>query len=343
MTQVEVRDLTLERGGFQLGPVDLRVDSGTATVLLGPSGAGKTTLLRALAGFLPLRTGTLLVDGRPVEHEPPERRRFGFVPPSLGLLPHRRVARNVSYPLDLSGDPAADQIARRWMERFGLLPLARKYPSQLSSGERQRVAMARALTAQPRFLLWDEPLSALDVESRDVLLRLVQDLLEDEGLPLLLVTHDPTTAFSVAQRIVVLEHGQVRSNSRPEELAAGPLDRFTARFLGYDNLFSRPELLEAGDSSLGTTLLSAAGPGGVVVPYDALSWQKGEAPGGHSLTVRSIRWTTLGWVPALQQGPITLRGSPIKEAPKVRVGDRVTVSIDVAHLKSLEESGPEVP
>ena len=134
MTQVEVAGLSAEREGFRLGPVDLAVPAGTATVLLGPSGAGKTTLLRALAGFLPLTSGSIRVDGRAVEREPPERRRFGFVPPSLGLIPHRRVARNVSYALDLAGDPHAEREARRRMDRFGLLPLSHRYPSELSSG-----------------------------------------------------------------------------------------------------------------------------------------------------------------------------------------------------------------
>ena len=96
MTQVEVQGLTLQRAEFRLGPIDLTVAPGSATVVLGPSGAGKTTLLRAMAGFLPLQRGSLRVDGEAEEGTPPERRRFGFVPPSLGLLPHRRVERNVS-------------------------------------------------------------------------------------------------------------------------------------------------------------------------------------------------------------------------------------------------------
>ncbi len=338
MTEIQVEGLALRRGDFELGPIDLRVDGGTATVVLGPSGAGKTTLLRALAGFLPLRTGALWVDGQRVEREPPERRRFGFVPPGLGLLPHRRVARNVSYPLDLAGDADATRDAQRWMDRFGLLSLARKYPSELSSGERQRVAMARALTARPRFLLWDEPLSALDVDSRDTLLRLVRELIEEEGLPLLLVTHDPTTAFALASRIVVLEEGRVRSDSRPEELARGVLDRFTARFLGYENLFSRPELARSSDVSLGPTLLEAAGAGGVVVPSEALTWAQEPSAQGHNVEVRAVRWTAAGWVVALQQGTLTLHGSPTREAPTVRAGDRVTLEVDLGSLKPLADS-----
>lgn len=340
MTEIRVEGLTLQRGAFRLGPVTLRVDAGTATVLLGPSGAGKTTLLRALAGFLPLESGRLWVDGERADHEPPERRRFGFVPPSLGLIPHRRVARNVSYPLDLAGDENAPRVAHQWMERFGLLPLARKYPSELSSGERQRVAMARALAARPRFLLWDEPLSALDVDSRDTLLRLLRDLIEQERLPLLLVTHDPTTAFALARRIVVLEQGRVRSDGLPEELAQGALDRFTARFLGFENLFTRSELLGSGESSLGPAFLSAAGPGGVVVPGEAIHWNRETGPRGHAVEVRAVRWTAGGWVVALQQGALTLHGNPTREPPPVRAGDTVQVEVDLGSLKPLADSGP---
>lgn len=337
MTEVAVEGLTVEREGFRLGPIDLTVAAGTATVVLGPSGAGKTTLLRALAGFLGVRSGSLSVDGQRVEREPPERRRFGFVPPSLGLFPHRRVVRNVSYPLELAGDPDASRVAEMWMGRFGLLPLARKFPSELSSGERQRVAMARALTAGPRFLLWDEPLSALDVDSRDTLIRLLRDLIEEEGLPLLLVTHDPTTAFALASRIVVLEQGRICADCRPDELSRRTLDRFTARFLGYQNLFSRPELVQAASGSLGALLLDHAGPGGIVVPTDALRWDRAGSTGPHAAEVRAVRWTAAGWVVAVQQGSLVLHGGPTPEAPNIRAGTPVTLRVDPAQLRPLME------
>ncbi len=232
MSRLELVGLRAERGAFRLGPVDFDVPAGTATVLLGPSGAGKTTLLRAIAGFLPLTAGHVHVDGDPVENRPPERRDFGFVPPNLGLFPQRCVRENVRYPLRLRGDPGSGAKTADWLERFGLGALADRYPHELSSGERQRVAMARALAAEPKALLWDEPLAALDVESRDALVRLLRDRLETERIPLLLVTHDPTTAFALASRVVVLESGRVRADRTPQELALGPLDHFLARFLG---------------------------------------------------------------------------------------------------------------
>lgn len=335
MSDFEVVDLVAARGPFRLGPVRFDIPAGSATVLLGPSGSGKTTLLRAIAGFLPLKGGQVRVDGRSVEGLAPEQRGFGFVPPNLGLFAQRRVRWNVRYPLYLRGAPDMTEKTETWLARFGLDALADRFPHELSSGQRQRVAMARALAAEPKVLLWDEPLAALDVESRDTLVRLLRDLLETERLPLLLVTHDPTTAFALASRVVVIRAGRVRADRTPEELAQGPLDRFLARFLGYENLFSPEELRAAGPSSLGSRLATWAGEGGLAVPPDAVAWQSGGG-GPHEARVSALRRTAAGWVVALRQGPLTFHTTAPGAAPGVRVGDTVSIEVDPAHVKPLE-------
>jgi molybdate transport system ATP-binding protein len=340
VSDLEVADVCVTRGTFRLGPVRFEVPSGSATVLLGPSGAGKTTLLRAIAGFLPLAGGSVRLDGARVDTLPPEHRQFGFVPPNLGLFPQRRVRQNVRYPLALRGAPDADRKTDAWVERFGLGALAERFPHELSSGQRQRVAMARALAAEPRALLWDEPLAALDVESRDTLVRLLRDLLETERLPLLLVTHDPTTAFALASRLVILHAGQVRVDRTPEALARGPLDRFVARFLGFENLFTPSELATARDATLAPRLEALAGPGGLAVPPEAVLWHPGaDAP--HRARVAALRWTAAGWVVALKHGSLTLHTVAPGASPGVRVGDPVTVDIDPARVKPLEGLPPE--
>jgi molybdate transport system ATP-binding protein len=331
---LEVDGLSAVRGSFRLGPAAVTVPAGTATVVLGPSGAGKTTLLRAIAGFLPLASGSVRLDGTAVEQEPPERRRFGFVPPNLGLFPQRRVRDNVRYPLALRGATDARAKAAAWVDRFGLTPLADRYPPELSSGQRQRVAMARAMAAEPRALLWDEPLAALDVESRDILVRLLRDLLETERLPLLLVTHDPATAFALASRVVVLDSGTVRLDCAPEALARGPLDRFVARFLGYENLYSPGELASAGAAPLAVRLRAAAGPGGLVVPPEAIRWHPG-TDGPHRAHVVALRWTAAGWVVALRHGSMTFHVAAAGATPGVRLGDPVGLDVDLADLKPL--------
>ncbi len=335
MSGLAVDGLEVARGSFRLGPLDLAAEAGTATVVLGPSGAGKTTLLRAVAGFLPLGRGTVRLDGDPIGTLPPERRRIGFVPPDLGLFPHRRVRDNVRYPLDLEGAPDRHRAAAAWIDRFGLGPLAGRYPHELSSGERQRVAMARALAAHPRLLLWDEPLAALDVESRDELLRLLRGLLEAERLPLVLVTHDPGVAFGLASRAIVLERGRSRFAGPPEHLADGPLDRFLARFLGYENLYSLAELDDARAASVGPALRSIAGPEGIVVPPESLRWGTAPGSGGPAAEVASVRWTAGGWVVALRDGPLTFRARPVAEPPRLRVGDRVGIAVDLGGCRPL--------
>ncbi|HTW55356.1 MAG TPA: ABC transporter ATP-binding protein [Thermoplasmata archaeon] len=333
MSGLALDGVVVRRGGFALGPVGLSVAPGTATALLGPSGAGKTTLLRAVAGFLPLDAGEVRLDGRRVDELPPERRRFGFVPPNLGLFPHRRVRQNVAYPLAIAGRPDAAARTRQWIERFGLARLADRYPAELSTGERQRVAMARALAAEPAALLWDEPLAALDVEGREVLLGLLQELLDSVRLPLVLVTHDPSTAAALASAYVVLDAGRVRFAGSPRALADAPLDRFTARFLGYDNLYSRDDLAAAGAMPIGRALLAAAGPGGVAVPPSALRWRAG--PGG-SGAVAGVRSTPAGWVVALRDGPLLFRVRVDGPVPGVRVGETVALELDPAALRPLD-------
>lgn len=334
MTGLEVDRVTVERAGFTLGPVSVDVPDGRATVLLGPSGAGKTTLLRAAAGFLPLAGGSVRLAGVPIDGLPPERRGFGFVPANLGLFPDRRVRQNVRYPIALRGDSDVAGRTEHWLERFGLGALADRFPRELSSGERQRVAMARALASGPKALLWDEPLAALDVESRDELLRLLADLLETERLPLLLVTHDPSTAFALASRLVVLEGGTVRFDGPPERLARSTLDRFSARFLGHANLLDPEELARAGPDDVARALRAASGPGGVVVPNDAIAWTAAP-PSAANARVQSVRWSTGGWTVTIRLGALVLHRTVPGEVPPVRVGDSVVLTLDPAALKPL--------
>ena len=189
---------------FHLGPVDLEVGPGQAVAILGPSGAGKTTLLRALAGFLPLQNGRILRDGEEVSDWLPEERRLGYVPQGLGLFSHRTVARNIRYPMELQEGVDATRRTQELLQRFHLTPLADRYPARLSGGEQQRVALARALAAEPELILWDEPWQALDVLARHELGEILHDIRETERVPVVVVTHDPALAFSIADSFVVL-------------------------------------------------------------------------------------------------------------------------------------------
>lgn len=292
MTSLVAEGVRATLGAFRLGPVDLEAGPGEAVAVLGPSAAGKTTLLRALAGFLPLEAGRVTLDGTECQTSPPEDRGLGYVPQGYALLPHRTVLQNVRYPGDIRGDPETDERARGLLRRFRLEDLARTYPGKLSGGERQRVAMARALAANPRLLLWDEPLAALDALAQDELLELLRDVLDTERIPLLLVTHDASTAFSLATRGLVLDGGRALSFGPLEDLLQHPPTPFVARFLGVENVYRRTDL-EASGSPFAKWLAERGGGAGVCVPAERVTWSL-DQPGAWEARVRRIRRTPRG-------------------------------------------------
>jgi len=197
------------------------------TVLLGESGSGKTSLLRALAGLLRAR-------GRPFADLAPERRRVGYLPQGYALVPHMTALENVALPLH---GPSGRRTAGRWLERVELKHLAERRPHELSGGERQRVALARALALEPRLLLLDEPTSALDAATRETAVELIERIVREEGLPTLLVTHDPYVAAR-SRSLAVLEAGRVRQQGPPDEVFSRPATLGIARLVGFANVFS---------------------------------------------------------------------------------------------------------
>jgi molybdate transport system ATP-binding protein len=233
----------LRRGTFELG-VDLDVDAGETAAILGPNGCGKTTLLHALAGLIPLDEGRVTLDGVVLEDPataiaiPAEKRPVAVVFQSLLLFPHLSALDDVAFGLRCHGRPRGEarRVAREWLERMGLGDRARSRPSALSGGQAQRVALARALAVEPRLLLLDEPLAAVDVQGRAELRRdLRRHLASFDGVRVL-VTHDPLEAFALADRVVVLERGRVVQTGTPAEVTARPRSRWVADMAGV-NLF----------------------------------------------------------------------------------------------------------
>jgi molybdate transport system ATP-binding protein len=219
-------DLTCRLRSFALR-LALDVAPGT-TALVGPSGAGKTTVLRCVAGLHRPDAGRIALGpdvwfgaGRP---RAPEHRAVGLVPQDHGLFPHLSVRQNVAF----GGAARADEL----LERFGIAHLATARPGAISGGERQRVALARALARDPGVLLLDEPLSALDADTRGRVRAELQDVLRGLGLPTLLVTHDARDAAALAERVAVLVAGELRQLGTFAELMDAPADAWTARFTG---------------------------------------------------------------------------------------------------------------
>ncbi len=222
--------------------VRLIVATGEVAALVGPSGAGKTTVLRAIAGLVPLAAGRVLLDGAVLENAaagvyvPPERRGIGVVFQDGLLFPHLSVLDNVAAGLRFrgAGTKAARATARAWLDRLGVAPLAGARPGDLSGGQMQRIALARALAIEPRLLLLDEPLSALDVTTRvEVRRELRRHLRSFPGIRLL-VTHDPIEALALADRLVVIEEGRIVQSGSSLDVTGRPRSRYVADFVGVN-------------------------------------------------------------------------------------------------------------
>lgn len=239
-----------------------------ATVVVGPSGGGKSTTLRLVAGLDRLDAGHVHVAGETVadtarrHHVPTRDRRVGLVTQASTLLPHLTAERNVAMAVRAGDRRARRAAARDWLARTGAGDLAQRRPASLSGGQQQRVALARALAGEPRLLLLDEPFSALDAPSRTAARRQVRALVRETGTPMLLVTHDPTEALTMAQHLVVIEDGVVTQQGAPAEVTARPRSRFVAELVGLNLLrgsSSGTEITVDGGSKLRSTT-SAEGP-----------------------------------------------------------------------------------
>ena len=236
-----------------LRDVSLSIAAGEFVCFLGPSGCGKTTLLRIIAGLERQNAGQVLIAGRDVSGLPPSQRNYGIVFQSYALFPNLTVARNVAYGLETRRKPRED-IERRVDELLALVGLAAhkaKYPAQLSGGEQQRIALARALAPSPALLLLDEPLSALDARVRQSLRHEIRALQRRLGVTTIMVTHDQEEALAMADRIVVMNHGVVEQVGTPMEVYTRPRSPFVARFVGQMNFLEATAGERAGWARLG--------------------------------------------------------------------------------------------
>jgi molybdate transport system ATP-binding protein len=238
-----VAQARLARGAFELD-VELSVDAGETVAVLGPNGSGKTTLLHALAGLVALDDGRVVLDGEVLEDVaagvaiPTEGRPVAVVFQDQLLFPHLSALDNVAFGVRCRGGSRTEarRIAREWLGRMGLGEHVRARPVALSGGQAQRVALARALAVEPRLLLLDEPLAAVDMQARAQLRRDVRRHLASFGGVRLLVTHDPVEAFALADRVIVLERGRIVQTGTPAAVTAHPRSRWVADLAGV-NLF----------------------------------------------------------------------------------------------------------
>ncbi len=223
-----------------LDDVSVDIRQGEFFTLLGPSGCGKTTLLRLIAGFEMPTEGTILLDGTDISTLPPNKRPVNTVFQSYALFPHLTVAQNIAFGLEMLGKPSAEVKARTaaMLALVKLETMATRKTSQLSGGQQQRVALARALAPQPKVLLLDEPLSALDLKLRKEMQIELKRLQLETGITFIFVTHDQEEALTMSDRIAVMSAGKIQQVGSAKEIYIHPKNRFVASFIGETNFLT---------------------------------------------------------------------------------------------------------
>jgi len=235
MASVEIRDVRKAFGAAHvLHGVSVDIADGEFVVLVGPSGCGKSTLLRMIAGLESITGGEILIDGRIVNHVPPKERDIALVFQNYALYPHMTVAENMGFSLRLKNASSAEiaEKTRKAADILGLVPYLDRYPRQLSGGQRQRVAMGRAIVRNPKVFLFDEPLSNLDAKLRVAMRAEIKQLHQRLKTTTIYVTHDQIEAMTMADKIVVMNDGNIEQIGEPLELYDRPSNRFVAGFIG---------------------------------------------------------------------------------------------------------------
>ncbi|MGC6387103.1 ABC transporter ATP-binding protein [Ewingella sp. S1.OA.A_B6] len=239
MSNLNINAAQLRLGNFQvLDGITFSANKGQFITILGPSGCGKTTLLKVIAGFLALDAGSVLIDGRDVSSVPPEFRNTTMCFQSYALFPHLSVAENIAFGLRQKKVPRPDIKSRveGIARRVSLSAHLSKLPAQLSGGQQQRVALARALVVQPGVVLFDEPLSNLDAQLRNLVRLEIRQLQRSYGFTAVYVTHDQEEALEMSDQIIVMNAGKIEQMGTPHEIYYSPVNRFVANFIGIANI-----------------------------------------------------------------------------------------------------------
>jgi putative spermidine/putrescine transport system ATP-binding protein len=346
---VELRELHRRFGEVvALDGIDLGIASGEFVSFLGPSGCGKTTALRLVAGFDRPTSGRVFVDGKDITNVPPNRRGIGMVFQAYSLFPNMTAARNVEFGLRIRKQGRGDRKTRalELLDLVGLGHAADRYPHQLSGGMQQRVALARALAIEPRLLLLDEPLSALDAKVRVQLREEIRRIQTRLGITTIYVTHDQEEALSISDRVAVLSDGRIEQIGTPAEIYGAPATPFVAEFVGtmnrIESTVADPETgrVDYDGSSLavdaargrhsGERVLLLVRPETVVV--------EASGPGENGVVGEVVSQTFLGSVTRLRvlAGPTEWAADLSAErAAALPVGSRVSVRFPAASAKLL--------
>lgn len=332
---LQVLEASVAFGGLAaVDGVSLSVADGEVLALLGPSGSGKTTLLRAVAGLQEMHRGSILWDGEDLTGVPAHRRGFGLVFQDFALFPHLDVGHNVEFGLKMQGVEAAERSRRASaaLEQVELAGSERRKVATLSGGQQQRVALARALAAEPRMLLLDEPLGSLDRALRERLTGDLRLLLARPGITALYVTHDQSEAFTVADRVAIIDQGRIVQRGTPEEVWRNPETAFVADFLGFRTVVTArvsAGIADAGPFGRIPVGDAADGEGQLVIRPDALRID----PTGHlDARVLTVAFQGGHYLVTLALGAAV---AETHERIPPRIGDTVRLSLDPGEVVVL--------
>ncbi len=279
MAGVSLKNVIKRFGALEIiHGASLEVEDGEFVVFVGPSGCGKSTLLRMIAGLEDITDGEIAIGGQVVNDVEPADRGIAMVFQSYALYPHMTVGQNLSFGLRMTGNPKSDTEARvkRASEILRISELMERRPRQLSGGQRQRVAIGRAIVREPEVFLFDEPLSNLDAELRVQMRVEISRLHKELGTTMIYVTHDQTEAMTLADKIVVLNAGNIEQIGRPLDLYSNPNSKFVAGFVGSPKMnFMQGEVVESGTGRVAVELINQ-GRARLALPLSGPAPSKGE-------------------------------------------------------------------
>jgi len=354
MAEVRIENLKKSFGAVEvLKDIDLHVEDGSFVVLVGPSGCGKSTLLRSIAGLEPVTDGTITIGGRKVNDLAPAQREIAMVFQSYALYPHMDVAANMGFGLKFAGTPKAEIEARvgEAARILQLEPLLKRRPRELSGGQRQRVAIGRAIVRKPQVFLFDEPLSNLDAALRINTRVEIAKLHKLLAATIVYVTHDQVEAMTLADKIVVMNHGRIEQQGKPLELYYKPANLFVAGFIGSPamNFFPgtvTPDGIDLGADGMLAVPLPAAGLGckvtlGIRPEHMRIAGDEGGGPRLATVVELVERLGETGYVHLrLPSGTVAI--AEIRGDTGLRTGDHAAVALDPAHLHLFGPDGRRI-
>ncbi|THB64792.1 MAG: putative 2-aminoethylphosphonate ABC transporter ATP-binding protein [Desulfovibrio sp.] len=343
-----------------LDKVSFTASQGEFLSILGPSGCGKTTILRVVAGLEPQTSGSVSINGQDVSRLPVSKRNIGIVFQSYALFPNLTATKNVAYGLKSKGMDKKDlrKKVEDLMDLVGLSGMGEKYPSQLSGGQQQRVALARAMALSPNLLLLDEPLSALDAKVRIKLRSEIRDLQRRLGVTTIMVTHDQEEALTMADRILVMDQGELVQFGAPHEIYDFPSTPFVASFIGSMNFIRGAVKAEENRFKLGESLIHAGEANKVsngaealmaIRPEDVLVNANGQS-GPNTFQAKVLHMEYKGSNFRVRFQPTQMDTNPIIEAEiatekirrlDIREGQLTDIDLPVDRIRVYESQGSQ--